>query len=80
MLRRRVGAMGLHICAVDIEDGKLAHAMRLGTNAVVNARLDDPVGEVRKATDRCSLLSHWCRLNGRCASPATRCVSPHGPP
>jgi len=27
-------AMGLHVCAVDIDDGKLAHAARLGADAV----------------------------------------------
>ncbi len=47
---RYAKAMGLQVCAIDIYDGKLAHAMRLGADAVVNARLDDPVGEVRKAT------------------------------
>ncbi len=43
-------AMGLKVCAVDVDDGKLAHATRLGAEAVVNARGDDPVAEVRKAT------------------------------
>jgi propanol-preferring alcohol dehydrogenase len=43
-------AMGLHVCAVDIDDGKLAHAKRLGADATVNARLGDPVEAVRKAT------------------------------
>lgn len=44
-------AMGLRVCAVDIDDGKLAHATRLGADAVVNARLGDPVEAVNKATD-----------------------------
>jgi propanol-preferring alcohol dehydrogenase len=34
-------AMGLHVCAVDIDDGKLAHAQRLGADAVVNAKDGD---------------------------------------
>jgi len=44
-------AMGLHVCAVDIDDGKLAHATRLGADVVVNALGDDPVQEVVRATD-----------------------------
>jgi propanol-preferring alcohol dehydrogenase len=44
-------AMGLHVCAVDIDDGKLAHAHRLGADAIVNAKDGDPVAAVRKATD-----------------------------
>ena len=43
-------AMGLHVCAVDIDDGKLAHAKRLGAEVVVNARHGDPAAEVKKAT------------------------------
>jgi alcohol dehydrogenase, propanol-preferring len=43
-------AMGLHVCAVDIDDGKLAHAKRLGADAVVNAKDGDPIAAVRKAT------------------------------
>jgi propanol-preferring alcohol dehydrogenase len=35
-------AMGLHVCAVDIEDGKLEHAKRLGADLVVNAKTQDP--------------------------------------
>lgn len=31
-------AMGLHVCAVDIDDGKLAHASKLGADLVVNAK------------------------------------------
>src|SRR5580693_2721838 len=44
--------MGLHVCAIDIDDRKLAHATRLGADAVVNAKTGsgDPVGAVRKAT------------------------------
>ncbi len=43
-------AMGLHVCAVDIDDGKLAHAKRLGADAVVSAKDGDPIAAVRKAT------------------------------
>jgi propanol-preferring alcohol dehydrogenase len=43
-------AMGLRVCAVDIDDGKLAHAMRLGAEFVVNANSNDPVGRLREAT------------------------------
>jgi propanol-preferring alcohol dehydrogenase len=44
-------AMGLKVCAVDIDDGKLAHATRLGAEAVVNAKGGDPIEAVRSATD-----------------------------
>ncbi len=44
-------AMGLHVCAVDIDDGKLAHAKRLGADATVNAKQGDAVAQVIKATD-----------------------------
>ena len=43
--------MGLQVCAVDIDDGKLAHAKRLGADAVVNAKEGDPAAAVKKATD-----------------------------
>ena len=43
-------AMGLQVCAVDIDDGKLAHAKKLGADALVNARQGDPVAAVIKAT------------------------------
>ena len=43
-------AIGLHVCAVDIDEGKLEHARRLGADAVVNARAGDPVAAVRKLT------------------------------
>ncbi len=42
--------MGLNVCAVDIEDGKLEHAKRLGADATVNASTGDPVAAVEKAT------------------------------
>jgi propanol-preferring alcohol dehydrogenase len=43
--------MGLKVCAVDIDDGKLALAKKLGAHAVVNAKSGDPVAAVIKATD-----------------------------
>ena len=43
-------AMGLHVCAVDIDDGKLAHATRLGADLAVNAKRGDVVAAVRQAT------------------------------
>ncbi|KEY59666.1 zinc-dependent alcohol dehydrogenase [Serratia sp. DD3] len=43
-------AMGLHVCAVDIDDTKLAHATRLGADAVVNVKHGDPVAAVVKVT------------------------------
>jgi alcohol dehydrogenase, propanol-preferring len=43
-------AMGLHVCAVDIDDAKLEHARALGADAVVNARHADPVAAVRRLT------------------------------
>lgn len=43
-------AMGLHVCAVDIDDGKLAHAKLMGADATVNAKTGDAVAEVKKLT------------------------------
>ena len=43
-------AMGLHVCAVDIDEGKLAHAKLMGADAVVNAKSADAVTAVKKAT------------------------------
>ena len=43
-------AMGLHVCAVDIDNGKLAHAKLMGADAVVNAKSDDAVEAVKKVT------------------------------
>ena len=43
-------AMGLHVCAVDIDDGKLAHATRLGAELVINAKTQDPVAILKKET------------------------------
>ena len=42
--------MGLHVVAIDIDDGKLAHATRLGADVVVNAKHGDPAAAVQKAT------------------------------
>jgi propanol-preferring alcohol dehydrogenase len=44
-------AMGLQVCAVDVDEGKLAHATRLGADFVVNATHGDPAAAVKKATD-----------------------------
>src|SRR5271156_79467 len=44
-------AMGLKVCAVDIDDGKLAHAKRLGADFVINAKTGDPAAAVKKGTD-----------------------------
>ncbi|HSI60032.1 MAG TPA: zinc-dependent alcohol dehydrogenase, partial [Ideonella sp.] len=43
-------AMGLLVCAVDLDEGKLAHAKRLGADAVVDARDGDPAAAVRALT------------------------------
>jgi propanol-preferring alcohol dehydrogenase len=42
--------MGLKVCAVDIDDGKLALAKRLGADATVNAKVGDPSAAVKQAT------------------------------
>jgi propanol-preferring alcohol dehydrogenase len=43
-------AMGLMVCAVDIDDGKLAHAKELGADLLVNAKHGDPGPAVIKGT------------------------------
>ena len=43
-------AMGLKVCAIDIDDGKLAHATKLGADYVVNAKNGDPAAAVKKVT------------------------------
>jgi len=43
-------AMGLHVCAIDIDDGKLAHAERLGADVLINAKVSDPAVAVKKET------------------------------
>jgi alcohol dehydrogenase, propanol-preferring len=42
-------AMGFHVIAVDVDDTKLALAMRLGADMVVNAKSQDPALEVQRA-------------------------------
>jgi propanol-preferring alcohol dehydrogenase len=44
-------AMGLQVCAVDIDDAKLAQARRLGADLVVNAKTGDPAVAVCKGTE-----------------------------
>jgi propanol-preferring alcohol dehydrogenase len=43
-------AMGLLVCAIDIDDGKLAHAKRLGAEVVINAKAGDAVAILKKET------------------------------
>lgn len=43
-------AMGLKVCAIDIDAGKLAHATTLGADVVVNANEVDPIASVKDAT------------------------------
>ena len=43
-------AMGLLVCGVDIEDGKLEHAKRLGADLVINAKTGDPAEILKKET------------------------------
>ena len=43
-------AMGLHVCAVDIDDGKLAYGMLMGADVTINARLPHAVEQVKKTT------------------------------
>ena len=43
--------MGLQVCAIDIDDGKLAHATKLGADLVINAKTSDPVAAVKNGTD-----------------------------
>src|SRR5580658_5323474 len=43
-------AMGLLVCAIDIDDGKLAHAKRLGADLAINAKAGDPAAAVKNAT------------------------------
>jgi propanol-preferring alcohol dehydrogenase len=42
--------MGLLVCAIDIDDGKLAHAKRVGADLVINAKAQDPAAAVKSAT------------------------------
>jgi propanol-preferring alcohol dehydrogenase len=43
-------AMGLLVCAVDLDDGKLAHAKQLGAELLINANACDPATAVKKET------------------------------
>jgi propanol-preferring alcohol dehydrogenase len=43
-------AMGLLVCAIDIDDGKLAHAKRVGADLVINAKTGDPAASLKKET------------------------------
>jgi len=43
-------SMGLHICAVDIDDGKLALAKSLGADLTFNAKHGDPAAALKKET------------------------------
>jgi propanol-preferring alcohol dehydrogenase len=43
-------AMGLFVCAIDIDDAKLAHARQVGADAVINAKAGDPAAAVKKKT------------------------------
>jgi alcohol dehydrogenase, propanol-preferring len=42
--------MGLQVCAIDVDDGKLAHAKRLGADLVINAKTADPAVILREKT------------------------------
>ena len=44
-------AMGLKVCAVDVDDSKLDHAKRLGAELAFNAKTGDPAAELKAATD-----------------------------
>jgi alcohol dehydrogenase, propanol-preferring len=44
-------AMGLKVCAVDIDDGKLAHAKKLGADLLINAKVGDPIAAMKQVTD-----------------------------
>jgi propanol-preferring alcohol dehydrogenase len=43
-------AMGLKVCAVDIDDKKLEHAKKLGADLVFNAKIGDPAAQLKKET------------------------------
>jgi propanol-preferring alcohol dehydrogenase len=42
--------MGLLVCAIDIDDGKLSHAKRLGADLTINAKNGDPAAVVKRET------------------------------
>src|ERR1700685_1827534 len=43
-------AMGLLVCAINIDDGQLAAGTRRGADFVINAKTGDPAAAVKKAT------------------------------
>jgi propanol-preferring alcohol dehydrogenase len=43
-------AMGLLVCGVDIDDGKLQHAKRLGADLIINAKTHDPAEILKSET------------------------------
>lgn len=43
-------AMGLRVCAVDVDDDKLAHAKALGAELLINARERDPITALKDGT------------------------------
>jgi len=43
-------AMGLFVCAIDIDDAKLAHARQVGADLVINAKSGDPAATLKKET------------------------------
>jgi len=43
-------AMGLNVCAIDIDDKKLAHAKKLGADLVFNAKTGDVAAALKKET------------------------------
>ena len=43
-------AMGLRVCAIDIDDGKLAHARTLGAEVIINAKVGNPIEALIQAT------------------------------
>jgi len=45
-------AMGLRVCAVDIDDAKLLHAKQLGAELLINAKSEaDPIATLKQGTD-----------------------------
>ena len=42
--------MGLRVCAVDVDDDKLAHAKALGAELLINARENDPITALKDGT------------------------------
>jgi propanol-preferring alcohol dehydrogenase len=43
-------AMGLKVCAIDVDDKKLDHAKRLGADLVFNAKTEDPAVRLKRET------------------------------